>query len=128
MGCPDAIMFMFVVGGFFLYLLPLFILGVSVHKCFYYTCPRFRGTIVKRFLLPTVSGFLTAACGFLYAVCVGFNNKQGDLDVSPFIFIMIVWVLPFASLNAWILLAMKAKSSQLPESGMAEGSHLDVGH
>jgi hypothetical protein len=115
MGYPGAIMFLFVVGGFFLYLLPLFILGVSVHKCFYYAYPRFRGTTVKRFWLPILSGVLTAACGYLYAVFVGFNNKQGGLDVSPFIFIMIVWILPLVFLVAWAILALKAKRSQPPE-------------
>jgi hypothetical protein len=107
-------MLFFVVGGFFLYLLPLFFLGVSFHKCFFYVYPSFRGPTVKRFWFPILSGVLTAACGFLYAVFVGFNNKQGDLNVSPFIFIMIVWILPFVFLIAWAILAVKAKRSQLP--------------
>jgi hypothetical protein len=118
MGYPGAIMFLFFVGGFFLYLLPLFILGVSAFKCFSYVYPSYRATTFKGFWVPILSGVLTAACGFFYAVCGGFGSGERAVNSSMIIiFIIIVWILPLVLFIAWAILAVKAKRSQLSESG-----------
>lgn len=86
--------------------IPLFIFGISLHKCLAYCSPRLRDTPFKKYFIPLVSGGMVAVVGIIlhFRVFDPTGPSSGakiSLAVSA-LTLLISLVLVFA----WILLAL----------------------
>jgi hypothetical protein len=125
MGYPGAIMFFYLIGVFVFFMLPLFLLGLSVYKCAEYAYPKLKGSTPKNAFLPIFSGGLTVACGFLYLVLVGGKEDPGFRNSLTAIFI--VWISTGFFLFNWFLYSLEARRKQTKTEGNEQPSSRENG-